>query len=50
MEKDLRQVAIHKNQMIEEVKKIDKEKLFQPKKEKSIIKKILMILGYGKKG
>jgi len=37
--------------MIEEVKKIKKEDLLQPKQKKkiSVISKILMILGYGKK-
>jgi len=37
--------------MIDEIKKIDKEKIFQPKPKKkvSILDKILVILGYGKK-
>jgi hypothetical protein len=37
--------------MIEEVKKLDKTKMFQPKPKVkvSIIYKILMVLGYGKK-
>lgn len=36
--------------MIEEIKKIDKSKMFQPVKQKKIsfIKKLLKIMGYGK--
>lgn len=43
---------MHKNQMINEIKKFDKSKMFvePPKKKTSLLKKILMILGYGKKG
>ena len=39
-------------QAIEEIKKIDKSKFFQPKPKKkiSILDKILIIFGYGKKG
>jgi hypothetical protein len=38
--------------MIEEIKKIDKSKMFEekPKNKVSIIDKMLKILGYGKKG
>jgi hypothetical protein len=38
--------------MIDEIKSIDKTKMFKPKpKEKiSIMNKILKVLGYGKKG
>jgi hypothetical protein len=38
--------------MIEDIKKLDKGKMFKekPKKKVSIIDKILKILGYGKKG
>jgi hypothetical protein len=38
--------------MIEEIKKIDKSKIFEePKKKKiNIFTKILMVFGYGKKG
>ena len=37
--------------MIDEIKKIDKSKLFiqEPKNKVSIIDKILKVLGYGKK-
>jgi hypothetical protein len=37
--------------MIEEIKKLDKSKMFveKPKEKISIFNKILMILGYGKK-
>jgi len=43
---------LHKQKVIEEIKKIDKSKFFQPKPKKkiSILDKILMIFGYGKKG
>jgi len=51
MEKDKKDLEIQRKQMIEEVKKIKKEDLLQPKQKKkiSVISKILMILGYGKK-
>lgn len=51
MEKDKTEIQNHKNQMIDEIKKLDKTKMFveKPKKKVSIISKILMILGYGKK-
>ena len=52
MEKDKTETSSHKNQMIEEIKNLDKTELFKPKPKKkiSIIDKILKILGYGKKG
>jgi hypothetical protein len=49
MKKDQKEVEIQKKRMIEEVKKINKDELFKPKKKVSIIEKILKILGYGKK-
>ena len=49
MEKDRKEIQIQKNQMIEEIKKLDKKELFKPKEKVSIIDKILKILGYGKK-
>jgi hypothetical protein len=52
MKKDNKEIQNHKIQMIEEIKKLDKRKMFEekPKKKVSIIDKILKILGYGKKG
>ena len=52
MRKDNKEIQNHKIQMIEEIKKLDKRKMFEekPKKKVSIIDKILKILGYGKKG
>jgi hypothetical protein len=51
MEKDNKDILKHKTQTINEIKKIDKSEMFKPKpKEKiSLLKKIGMILGYGKK-
>ena len=51
-EKDQKAILNHKRRMIEEIKKIDKSKIFEePKKEKiNIFTKILMVFGYGKKG
>jgi hypothetical protein len=45
------EVDNQKIKMIQELKKIDKTKMFvkPEKKKKSIISKILMIFGYGKK-
>lgn len=50
MKKDSNDVNRHKQKAIQEIKQLDKTKMFQPKpKEKvSILKKILMIFGYGK--
>ena len=50
MKKDQKEVEIQKTRMINEIKKINKEELFKPKKKVSIIDKLLKILGYGKKG
>ncbi len=52
MEKDKLELTNHKNQLIEEIKSIDKSKMFlpKPKKKISILNRILIILGYGKKG
>ena len=51
MEKDQKEIQSHKIQMIEEIKKLDKKKMFEekPKNKVSIIDKVLKILGYGKK-
>ena len=51
MEKDQKEIQNHKKQMIEEIKKFDRKKMFEekPKNKISIIDKILKILGYGKK-
>jgi hypothetical protein len=51
MEKDRKEIQSHKIQMIEEIKKLDKKKMFEekPKNKVSIIDKVLKILGYGKK-
>jgi hypothetical protein len=45
------EVEIQKKKMINEIKSLDKSKMFQqkPKNKVSIIDKILKILGYGKK-
>jgi hypothetical protein len=52
VEKDKMEIQNHKNQMINEIKKMDKTEMFKPKPKNkvSIINKILKILGYGKKG
>lgn len=49
--KDQLEVDNQKIKMIQELKKIDKTKMFvkPEKKKKSMINKILMIFGYGKK-
>ena len=49
-EKDQKEIENHKKRMIEEIKKIDKTKMFvEPKKEKiSFFKKIALIFGNGK--
>ena len=52
MTKDQQEIQNHKMRMIDEIKKLNKEEMFnKPKKKKtSFISRILMILGYGKKG
>jgi hypothetical protein len=51
MEKDSLEIETSKKRMIDEIKSLDKNKMFQPKPKKkvSIIDKILKILGHGKK-
>jgi hypothetical protein len=50
--KDKKEINNHKEKMIKEIKSLDKMKMFEkPEKPKiSLFKKILLILGYGKKG
>jgi len=45
------EIVSNKKRLIEEIKSLDKNKMFQPKPKKkvSIIDKILKILGHGKK-
>lgn len=52
IKKDQQEIELHKQKIIEEIKKIDKQKFFEPKPKNkvSIFKKILIIFGYGKKG
>jgi hypothetical protein len=49
--KDRLEIDTHKTKMIEDLKKIDKSKMFvKPEKKKiSVIDKILKIFGYGRK-
>lgn len=51
VEKDNLEIKTTKNQMINEIKKIDKTKMFIPKEKKKIgfWDRILIIFGYGKK-
>lgn len=52
LEKDQKDLKDQKKRMIDEIKSLDKNKMFleKPKKKISIWNKILIILGYGKKG
>ena len=52
MKRDSNDIQQHKQKTIEEIKQLDKTKMFQPKPKKkiSILRKILMIFGYGKNG
>jgi hypothetical protein len=52
MGKDQLEIQNHKIKAIQEIKNLNKEELFKPKPKKkvSIISKLLIILGYGKKG
>jgi hypothetical protein len=48
----LREIQEHKKKMIKEITSFDKSKMFEPKPKNktSFFKKILTVLGYGKKG
>jgi len=48
IEKDNKEIDIHKEKMINEIKSLDRSKMFEvkPKENKTIFKKILMALGY----
>ena len=52
MKKDQKEIEIQKKKMIDEIKNLDKNKLFvqEQKNKVSIIDKLLKIFGYGKKG
>ena len=52
MMKDQNLVELEKLKTIQEIKSIDKSKMFvvPPKKKVSLLTKILTVLGYGKKG
>jgi hypothetical protein len=51
MEKDQTEIQNHKKKLIEDIKKLDKTKMFVKEQKKlSIIDKILLIFGYGEKG
>jgi hypothetical protein len=52
MEKDQEIIKHHKQKMIEEIKSYDRSKMVSPKPQKklSFFKKILIVLGHGKKG
>jgi hypothetical protein len=51
MEKDKKEIQTNKKKLIDEIKSIDKDKMFvvKPKERISIFNKILITLGYGKK-
>lgn len=48
--KDSKEIDVHKNKLISEIKSIKKEEIAKPRivKKKTIFEKILLILGYGK--
>ena len=52
MKKDETEIQNHKKQMIDQILKLDKSKMFEepPKKKTNIIDKLAKIFGYGKKG
>lgn len=53
MQKDQMQTDLIKQKQIEEIKSLDKSKMFippPPKKKMSLLKKILIAFGYGEKG
>jgi hypothetical protein len=51
IQKDNSQTEQHKQKMIQEIKSLDRSKMFIPpdKKKKSLLKKILIVFGYGEK-
>lgn len=48
--KDQKEIDINKEKLIKEIKSIDRSKMFPEKKKKSFLNKLLLVLGYGKKG
>ena len=55
IKKDELEIETHKNRLINQIKKIDRTKMFIPepetkKKKMSLFNKLLIIFGYGKKG
>ena len=52
IKKDQEETDRQKQKLIEEIKSLDKSKIFatKPKKKTSLFKKIIIVLGYGKKG
>lgn len=49
MKKDQEQIDKIKEKQISEIKSYNKSEMFKPKQKISLLKKILIILGYGKK-
>ena len=49
MKKDELEIQKEKVKMIEEVRKLNKNEMFKPEKKKTLLSKLLIILGYGKK-
>ena len=51
IKKDQLEIERNKNQLIKEIKSLNKSEMFQKSKPKkiSVFKKLLIILGYGKK-
>jgi len=47
IKKDQLDIEKHKNQLIQEIKSLDKNKLFEVKPKKSLSEKIKKIFGYG---
>lgn len=49
IEKDNKEIETQKEKMIKEIKSLDKSKMFLPKEKISVLKKIMILFGYGNK-
>ena len=49
MKKDQKEIENNKIKLINEIKTLDKNKMFTPKPKKSFFEKLSIVLGFGKK-
>ena len=50
IKKDQKEIDDQKNKMIKEIRSINRSQMFPEKKKISFFKKLLIVIGYGKRG